>query len=149
MSNVQGAVFDFNHIAEMINYLSDLALEAYDVELTKEARENIVESVLSHYHDHVMAYNITVQGSDPYKLLAWSGVFIYETLINSDKDIAIKFLSCSVVALNRMLIETGKKALPEWYLRKSLKMVLSEYTGKQNLGLGRNGLYMAFKGASL
>ena len=32
---------------------------------------------------------------------------------------------------------------------KAIKMVLNEYNGKAKLGLGRNGLYMAFKGASL
>ncbi|MCT7553817.1 hypothetical protein [Aliarcobacter butzleri] len=149
MSNLSGAVFDFEHIAEMINYVSDLSNETYEIELTKAARENIVENVLSHYHDHITAYDVTVSGSDPYKFLAWAGVFIYEELLKTDKEVAIKFLGSSVVALNRMIKETKGEFLPDWYIRKAIKMVLNEYNGKVKLGLGRNGLYMAFKGASL
>lgn len=148
MSNVSGAVFDFNHIASMINFISDIASDEYGIELIREARLDIVENVLSHYHDHIMAYNVSVTGSDPYKFLAWAGVYIYEALYRSDKEAAVKFLSASIVALNRMIIQTGKSPLPEWFLRKALFMVISEYNSKPHLGLGRNGLYMTFKAAA-
>jgi hypothetical protein len=132
----------------MVNLISDIAASEYNIELMKEARLDIVENVLSHYHDHIMAYDISVTGSDPYKFLAWAGVYIYETLYKSDREFAIKFLSASIAALHRMLIETGKSSLPEWFLRKSLLMVISEYNSKPHLGLGRNGLYMTFKAAA-
>jgi len=148
MSNVNGAVFEFEHIANMVNYISDIANEEYGLSLVKEAKESIVETVLSQYYDHINAYSITVTGSDPYKFLAWAGVFIYNELYKSDKEVAIKFLSASVVALNRSLLESNKK-LPKWYLKKSIHMVISEFNNNNHVGLGANGLYMAFKGASL
>lgn len=148
MSNISGAVFDFNHIASMINLISDIASNEYGVVLLREARLDTVENVLAHYHDHIMAYDISVTGSDPYKFLAWAGVYIYEALHESDREVAIKFLSASIAALNRMVVQTGKNSLPEWFLRKALFMVISEYNSRPHLGLGRNGLYMTFKAAA-
>jgi len=148
MSNISGAVFDFDHIASMINYISDIAKEEYGIELTLEARKSIVETVLSQYYDHVNAYSITVTGSDPYKFLSWAGIVIYQELYQQEREIAIKFLSASIAALNRSLLESGK-FLPDWYLKKIIKMVINEFDNNEHIGLGANGLYMAFKGASL
>jgi len=148
MSNISGAVFDFGHIANMINYISDIAKEEYGIELTLEARKSVVETVLSQYYDHVNAYSITVTGSDPYKFLSWAGVAIYQELYQQEREIAIKFLSASIAVLNRSLIES-KKVLPDWYLKKIIKMVINEFDNNEHIGLGANGLYMAFKGASL
>ena len=148
MNGLHGAVFNFDHVAGMINHISDISKEGYGLELTKEAKEDIVENVLSHYYDHIIEYDVSVSGSDPYKLLSWAGVYIYESLYKSDREIAIKFLSSTIVALNRSLKLTNKE-LPEWYLTKTLKMVVNEFDNDNHLGLGKNGLYMAFKGASL
>ena len=95
-----------------------------------------------------MAYAINVTGADPYKFIAWAGVHIYEELHKTNKEEAIKFLSSSIAALNRVLI-IEKRSVPEWYLRKALQMVISENANKGHIGLGKNGLYMAFKGAAL
>ena len=148
MSSINGAVFEFEHIANMVNYISDIANENYGLILVADAKKEIVEAVLSHYHDHINAYSITVTGSDPYKFLAWAGVYIYTELYKTDKEVAIKFLSASIVALNRSL-KVSKKILPEWYIKKSLQMVINEFNNHNHIGLGANGLYMAFKGASL
>jgi hypothetical protein len=111
-------------------------------------QKSIAETVLSQYHDHVNAYSITVTGSNPYKFLAWAGVCIYKELYQQEKEVAIKFLSASIAALNRSLKESGKY-LPEWYIKKSLQMVINEFNNNNHIGLGANGLYMAFKGALL
>lgn len=148
MAKTSGAVFNFDHIASMINSISDICYQEYGLELTKEARVEIVEQVLTHYYDHIVTYNVCVTGSDPYKFLAWSGVLIYENLHTSDREAAIKFLSAAIAALNRALLESGK-TVPDWYLRKALSMVINEFASQAHLGLGKNGLYMAFKGASL
>jgi hypothetical protein len=148
MAKTNGAVFDFNHIAAMINWISDISEEGYQISLTREAKLDVVRYVLSHYYDHIMAYSVSVSGSDPYKFLAWAGVFIYENLYKKDKEAAIKFLSSSVAALNRSLLLCDK-TMPEWYLRKALKMVVNEFDNGHHIGLGKNGLYMAFKGPSL
>jgi len=148
MSNLNGAVFDFTHIAGMINHISEIANAEYNLELTTEAKEIIIESVLSHYYDHINAYTVTVSGSDPYKFMSWAGVFIYENLYESNRQQAIKFLSSAIAALHNALMLEGKE-LPTWYLRKALKMVISEFNNNNHIGLGANGLYMAFKGASL
>jgi len=148
LSKTSGAVFDFDHIAGMINLISDYATDKYQIGLPKDFREEIVEHVLNHYYDHVQKYTVSVNGSDPYKILAWAGVYIYVKLYKEHKRQAIQFLSCTVVLLNRTLLESGK-SLPDWYIKKTIEMVLSEFNGGNHLGLGKNGLYMAFKGASL
>jgi len=148
MAKLNGAVFNFEHIAGMVNHINEISKNEYELELTKEAKKIVVEEVLSHYHDHINAYTVTVNGSDPYKFLSWAGVVIYKNLYKSDREEAIKFLSASISALNKDL-NLENKNLPEWYLRKALKMVINEFDNDQHLGLGANGLYMAFKGASL
>jgi len=148
MSKINGAVFDFTHIAGMINYVGDIAKEEYDLTLTKQAKEDTIEYVLSHYYEHIQAYNLSVSGSDPYKFLSWSGIYIYKSLYKTDREVAIKFLSSTIVALNRSLKLINKK-LPENYLRKILKMVINEFDNDSHLGLGQNGLYIAFKSAAL
>ena len=117
MSKINGAVFDFSHIAGMINYIGDIANEEYNLTLTKQAKENTIEYVLSHYYEHIQAYNISVSGSDPYKFLSWSGIYIFKTLYKTNREVAIKFLSSTIVALNRSL-KLIDKELPEDYLRK-------------------------------
>jgi hypothetical protein len=141
-------VFDFDHVVGMINHISDMAKEIYSLELPRDTKLDIAEYVLSHYHDHINAYDVSVTGNDPYKFLSWSGIYIYESLYKSDREIAIKFLSVATVTLHNALKLSGKE-LPEWYLKKTLKMVINEFDNNNHLGLGRNGLYMAFKGASL
>lgn len=148
MAKTNGAVFNFDHIAAMVNWISDICDFEYGIGLTKEAKVEIVEHVLLHYHDHIMAYSVSVSGSDPYKFLAWAGIFIYENLKTTDREVAIKFLASSIAAMNRSLLLCGKN-LPDWYLRKLLRMVINEFDNNHHIGLGRNGLYMAFKGASL
>lgn len=148
MSNSQGAVFDFDHVAAMVNQLSDIAEEAYGLYITADGRKQIVNDVLSHYYDHVTTYGVSVTGSDPYKFLAWAGIQIFEDMKSHDKEIAIKFLSSSIAAMHRALLEEGR-SLEDWYLKKIIRMVVSEYNGKNHLGLGKNGLYIAFKSASI
>lgn len=148
MNQIAGAVFDFDHIAEMINRVSDICHESYGIVMTSEGRLELVEKVLLHYHEHVNTYGVSVSGTDPYKFLAWSGIQIYTDMKDVDREIAIKFLSSAIAAMNRSLLEE-KKEFPEWYLRKILKMVISEFNGKCHLGLGKNGLYLAFKSASI
>ena len=148
MASVNAAVFNFDHIAGMINHISDIAKESYCIQLTKEAKKSIVKDVLSHYYDHVMAYDVSVTGSDPFKFLSWAGINIYTNLYKSDREVAIKFLSSAIAALNRSLVLTGKE-FPDWYLKKIIKMVINEFDKDEELGLGKNGLYLTFKGASL
>jgi hypothetical protein len=40
MSNFGGAVFNFDHIANMINYISDIANEEYGLRLVLDAKKH-------------------------------------------------------------------------------------------------------------
>lgn len=135
------------HVISLINYLCEFIYNAHHIEIPKEIRKDVVDKVLKHYKLHIDTYNVKVNGIDPYKFLSWSGLYLYEMVLHNE-ELSELILQSTIIVMNRTLVEEGK-ILPKLFLKKIYNMIKSEYRGKNHLGLGRNGLYLAFRSASL
>lgn len=145
----EGCPFDFDHIVGMVDYIGEFAKRRYGVSISDDGKEMITRDVLSHYYSHINTYPAMVTGSDPYKFLAWVGVFMYEHLYDENNpELARHMLLCAIAALRFTLKKEGRN-VPTWFAGQCVGMVESEYRGDGHLGIGRNGLYMAFKGISI
>jgi hypothetical protein len=136
-----------DHIIGLINYLCEFLYNRYQVEVPKEIRGDVVDKVLAHYKLHIDTYNVPVNGIDPYKFLSWSGLYLYELTMHNE-ELSDLILKSTIIIMNRTLVEEGR-ILPKLFLQKIFNMVKSEYRGKDSLGLGKNGLYLTFRSASL
>jgi len=136
-------------IVSLINYLCELIAARNDFIIPKELRKQAMLYAITHYKKHTDAYTVKVNGVDPYKIFSWVGLYFYdESLKKYGTDVADAFLKTTILAMNRSLWEEGKQ-LPPLYLKKIYKMVKSDFNGKASIGIGKNGLYLAFRSASL
>lgn len=136
------------YLVGLINQICELAYYSYKIDIPSEIRLNIIIEVLEHYGNHVSIYNVPMNGIDPYKVLAWSGIRLYTSVLDFNRDMAEQVLSCTFVALERTLKSEGK-AVPQKFIQKLFKMIVSEHSNKSDIGIGANGLYVAFRMASL
>ncbi|NOQ30306.1 MAG: hypothetical protein GQ570_04190 [Helicobacteraceae bacterium] len=134
------------YISALVNQLCELAFHSYSIGIPKQVRKILIEKSLNHYSNHVNEFNVTVNGLDPYKFLAWSGIELY-AMVN-DEVLGDMILNCTIISLRRALEEDGKQ-VTFGFIKKLKKMIKKEFMGESDLGLGKNGLYVAFRMASL
>ncbi len=137
------------HIINMTNYLCEFIDKQYKIVITQEFRKQVVDDALEHYKLHVEAYDVPVNGIDPYKFISWIGMGLYTKAIEKyNETVSDSILKSTIIVMNRTLIEEGRM-LPKFYLKKIFGMVKNDHIGKEHLGLGKNGLYLVFRSASL
>jgi len=137
------------NIINITNYLCELTRNQYGILISQQLRKDIVDDVLKHYKLHVETYSVPVNGIDPYKFISWIGLNLYDRTLNEyPEKISDGILKSTIIVMNRTLVEEGR-LLPKYYLRKLFDMVKNDYSGKEHLGLGKNGLYLVFRSASL
>jgi hypothetical protein len=147
-NKISGLNFDSEEIKGMIEFVSDIAKENFNIEIPTQLKEDTLYNVVSQYYDHVEAYGVPVKGADCYKFLAWMSIEFYTaTSANSTmaRDLVISCITAMVTAL-----QLEQRTIPESFVGKMIKMVFNEYgNNKQHIGLGKNGLYISFRCASL
>jgi hypothetical protein len=136
------------YLVGLINQICELAYHSYQIDIPAEVRLNVIVEVLEHYGNHISVYNVSMNGIDPYKVLAWAGIRLYKLILEFNREMAEEVLACTFVALERTLKSEGK-TVPQRFIQKLFKMTIAEYSNKSDIGIGANGLYVAFRMASL
>jgi hypothetical protein len=126
------ALYVLNEIAEKCNLL-------LNINIKDKLMRTFIETI-KHYNEHKKEYEICVSNLDPYKICAWSlDCLIKET---KNKRLIVPIL---LVMLN-FLEKEGKTFSPS-----KLKYIVKMYKNNNNkdeLAIGKNGLFMIFWSAS-
>ncbi|WP_456470695.1 hypothetical protein [Caminibacter sp.] len=122
--------------------------EKINANLTKEDLLEFVD-IVNHYKEHAKKHSLTVTAIEPYKVISWGSVSLCLKYQKNDIKKAKYFLVLAILSLNVFLKEDVGKNHSSDFLKKVYKMLMLECQGDKNFGIGRNGLYMIFKSASL
>ncbi len=145
---INGLAFDADEIQGMISFVLDIAKHEYGIEVPEELQKETLLRVVSQYYEHVESYGVPVKGVDCYKFFAWMSYEFYkETCSNLEmaRDLVISCISAMVATL-----DLERKTIPDAFIAKMIKMLFNEYANnRQHIGLGKNGLYISFRCASL
>ena len=123
----------------ILNEIAEKCKLILNLEIKDELIKAFIETI-KHYNDHKKEYEICVSNLDPYKVCAWSLDYLIETTNN--KKLIVPFL---LVMLN-FLEKEGKT-----FSLKKLKYIVKMYSNnnkKDQLAIGKNGLFMVFWSAS-
>lgn len=145
-------VFNYNRVKNILdNFYHDCQSYKKEkgVDLCKYVNADLLEKAfddaLKNYRKYSDKFGITIKSECAFKILSWTAYFLAEELIKQQLFYeAIDILS---VAANRMkiILEQDNKDINISSIKKTIKMVFCELTGKPEIGLGRNGFYMVFR----
>ena len=145
MEHRQGSISDLEEEARFVtNAVNGFAriVQGYKVDVQNIELQTIIKKVRQHYDEHREAYKneLRITKGDIYKIISWVAMFMYHDI--RDKRI----LKAACAYMNRQLHKDGRNIPP----KTSLEIVnmLSNDNKKDNVAVGKNGLYMAFKCAS-
>lgn len=145
---INGLCFDADEVQGMISFVLDIAKKEYCIEVPEELQKETLLKVIAQYYEHVESYGVPVKGVDCYKFFAWMSFEFYKSTCSNlgmAKDLV---LSCITAMVTTLALEN--KSIPEPFVGKMIKMLFNEYGNhRQHIGLGKNGLYIAFRCASL
>lgn len=126
------ARYVLNEIAEKCQKILNINIKPY---LTKAFIDT-----LKHYNDHKKEYSICVSSLDPYKVCAWSLDYLIK--YTNNKKLIVPIL---IVMLN--FLQKEGKTFNINKLRYIIRMYLNN-NKKDELAIGKNGLFMIFWSAS-
>ncbi len=121
----------------------------YKVELIKgKYVKNAIIKTTRYYRQYLKEFDCKVTSLDFYKTYAWLGYFMAEEL--HSKDMQYKMMNVVVWRLIKQLENDGKniKACDDFFA-KLLSLLQNELSKRGEFGIGKNGLYMIMKIASL
>jgi hypothetical protein len=123
------------------------SLSKNGLELTEVEQREVFRLVHRHYIKHSKVYDLYVSSTDPFKFVAWATLFIIQE-VKKDSEQKEWYIGTAVSLMLKMLNECGK-TLQMQYLKKLIDMTLNDKnSANDNLAIGKNGLYMAFRSAS-
>lgn len=127
-----------------------------ELELPKSFLVKLLRKLYRHITLFLKEYDISINELETYKVLSWYSFILSEELTNLNDEKAkvlgeskwAVLIACEM--MNYCLLEqTNKKhSLPRTYLAKLYLMSLNDKI-KDDLAIGRNGLYMAFKSSMI
>ncbi|MDE7174077.1 MAG: hypothetical protein K2N54_01210 [Helicobacter sp.] len=142
----RGSISDLDDEAKIVTKnLHDFFMvlkEYYGIKLHKPRLQAILREVNKHYKKHRDTYkNICyVTSGDAFKIISWTAMFLYQ----ENKNEQILHAACAY--MNELLKEL-ERAIPDKTIIEIVAMLCND--GKDdNVAVGKNGLYMAFKCAS-
>jgi len=125
----------------------ETAEKQFSLEITEDEQDRLISLVISHYSKHKAEYGLKVSSTDPFKFLAWAGIFLYSD-IKKDSARKSKYLASAVSVMWKLLKKNGRN-LDSKLIQKLTMMVKNHIDSDKNyLSTGKNGLYMAFRFAS-
>lgn len=124
--------------------------EKYKVELIKgKYAKNAIIKTVRHYKQYLKEFDCKVTSLDFYKTYVWLGYFMAQEL--HSKDMQYKMMNVVVWRLMKQL-ENDNKNLGKCndFFNKLLRLLQNELSKERmEFGVGKNGLYMIMKIASL
>jgi hypothetical protein len=139
---------DQDYILGIVKRYVQVAKDEFDLEITPSEQHIITDKIIEHYIDHCIEYRVFVSSTDPFKFIAWMGLFFFHD-IKKQSAHKNKYLSVAV-AMMLHYIQISNKFLDIKFVQKLLKMAIyDKSSNKDHLAIGKNGLYMAFRCANM
>jgi len=126
------ALYILNEIAEKCQLILGLNIKDYILRAFIET--------IKHYNDHKKEYDICVSNLDPYKVCSWSLDYLIKETNNKKLIVPI------LLVMYNFLEKEGKT-----FSISKLKYIVKMYNNnnkKDQLAIGKNGLFMIFWSAS-
>ena len=123
--------------------------EKYNIEILKgKYVKNALVNTIKHYISFLKEFDFALESVDFYRTYAWFGYFLACEF--GAKDTSFRALN---VALWRILKELEQQVGYEFYRdqdkKEIIRLLQNELSSKSDLGVGKNGLYIMGKFASL
>ena len=124
------------------------AKRKYNLDISLKEQKDVLRKVIEHYIEHCLEYTVYVNSTDPFKFIAWIGLFLFND-IKKQSSRRNAYILISVGIMKRKL-EYKNKILDISFVRKLYEMTIHDKNSeKDHLAIGMNGLYMSFRSASM
>lgn len=125
-------------------------LHKSDVSISKKQEQDVILATLKHMRSYVDEYNVTIQSIDIYKIISWAAFFLVKEI--NDEYVIVD----AAHIMNKILYaDTHNKYqhIDEFIIKITLMALndsrLANDSSKDDLAIGMNGFYMAFKSPSM
>lgn len=109
--------------------------------------KNALIKTFRHYNKYLKEFDCKITSVDFYKVYSWLGYFLAEEL--HSKDMRYGVLRTAFWRLCKELERNGQKFDNRECIKKILQLIQNELDANSDFGIGKNGLYMLMKVASL
>lgn|GEM_PF-4788421 len=125
--------------------LTEVLEKHFSITFTEKEKKEVLEKTIKHYIEHKKHYVVCVSSLDPFKFIAWSGKFFSEKKKGKEEK---EVLLATILAMEETLRQSKQgKSLPNDLIGKLLQMLVND-SKNDEIAIGKNGLYMAFRCAS-
>lgn len=141
-------------ITEIITEIYQLCKKK-NINIPNEYMQDCIDDMLSFYEQYLSTLKSIFLDIDFYKIVSWFAVFMATRIYNFNlqKRLEKNTNWCNLISLCvwYMLdqLEREGRIVPNGYHKKIVFMVVNEIKQQQDFGIGKNGLYMLMKFASI
>lgn len=157
MSNINSAMLQnetSDIITEIINELYIIA-KFHNINIPQDYIKESIEEIVVFYEKYLICFESRFCNIDFYKIACWFCVIMATKMYNfyKSKNLENKnWIALIIIYIKYLFIRLRKDGYilkEKNYDIKIMKMVVLEIKGKNDFGIGKNGLYMLFKIATL
>lgn len=112
--------------------------------LDKDQANNELKKIFDQYAKHIFNHKLNVNGACPYKIISWLSYTLAENEFANNKKLAMIYIEVGISMMRKMLKEAGKELNADSE-KKLISMVNAELENNHHVGIGKNGLYTAFR----
>ncbi|MCX2717798.1 hypothetical protein OQH61_08645 [Helicobacter sp. MIT 21-1697] len=129
-------------ITSVLNAFFEILESKNIIEISNPHKQKIFKEVNQHYKAHRDTYKkiCYVKNGDIFKIISWAAMFLYQ----EKETKAILLIACAY--MNEQLKKINRQVSKE-LICKIVEMLLND-SKKDNVAIGKNGLYMSFRLAS-
>lgn len=158
MSNIQDVMptkENIDDVTSIVYELYELA-KKYDISIPRDYMRECIEDIMVFYEQYLKCFNSKFCSIDFYKIASWFCVIMATKIYSFNKAKKLEhnknWQTLVIIYVQYILgtLENEGYVLKEpSYREKIMKMVIMEIKGKSDFGIGKNGLYMLVKMASI
>lgn len=158
MSNIQESMLieeNMDDVTDIIDELYKLAKQ-HNINIPQNYMDECIEDIMVFYEQYLEHFNSKFCSIDFYKIASWFCVIMATKIYKFNKAKKLehnknwqKLIIIYVWYILGTLEDEGYVLKEPSYREKIMKMVVMEIKGKSDFGIGKNGLYMLVKMASI
>ncbi|HCD73254.1 MAG TPA: hypothetical protein DEQ48_03390 [Helicobacter sp.] len=158
MSNIQESMLieeNLDDVTDIIDELYKLAKQ-HSINIPQNYMDECIEDIMVFYEQYLKCFNSKFCSIDFYKIASWFCVIMATKIYSFNKAKKLehnknwqKLIIIYVQYILGTLEDEGYVLKEPSYREKIMKMVIMEIKGKSDFGIGKNGLYMLVKMASI
>lgn len=140
--SIQALDEEARFITRILNNFFDILQAHKIITISSLEAQHILRNINKQYKEHRDTYKkiCYVKNGDIFKIIAWAAMFLYQ----NKQEARILLSACAYM---KVQLKKCQREVSENLIAKIVAMLLNDSI-KDNVAIGKNGLYMAFRLAS-